>query len=731
MSSWLEYTTVTTEEFTAIHHHKGDPFSILGLHTRDDLKSLRLYHPEAHHIHLHFRGELLNVMKLGDTGFFEIKLPLDTSPKSYLVEIFTSETHSFISSDPYSFLPVLGDFDIHLIQSGTQYELYNKLGANPATHEGYTGVHFAVWAPNATGVSVVGGFNSWDGRRTPMRPLGSCGIWEIFIPDIASGEYYKFEIFTPEGNMIPKLDPLAKLSEPRPSQCNIVYDNTTYKWLDNDWMRARTKTHHNIPMSIYEMHLGSWKCPHDEREFHNYREIADLLIPYLKEMRYTHIELMPLLEHPLDESWGYQVTGYFSATSRYGNPDDLKYFIDQLHRNGIGVFLDWVPAHFPKDGLGLAKFDGSALYEHVDSRQGEHPHWGTLIFNYGRREVSNFLIASALFWLKEYHIDGLRVDAVASMLYLDYGKNDGEWVPNAYGNNTNFEAIEFLKHLNSIIRKELPGCLMIAEESTSFPNITTPPEEGGLGFHYKWNMGWMNDILHYFSQDPIYRKYHQNNLSFGLLYAFSEKFILVFSHDEVVHGKGSMMGKMPGDEWQRFANLRALYSFMFAHPGKKLNFMGNELGQYREWRAKGELDWNLLQYKPHAQVQGLIRNLNEIYQHETAFWELDENPDGFQWLDCDDGQNSTLGFARKNAAGDLILVLCNFTPVPREGYRFGVPNPGHYREIFNSDSKFYGGSNLGNLGGLTAESVPWNHFQYSISVNLPPLAVIYLKLESV
>ena len=729
MKSWLEYTTLSEEDFAHLHNHVGDPFSILGLHDINNKKSLRVYYPEAVKVLLHFKGDLLELLQLGNTGVFEIHLGLDTHPNSYQLEIFTSKDHSYICADPYSFSPVMSEFDLHLIQSGTQYELYNKLGANLVEHQNVNGVHYAVWAPNAKGASVVGSFNTWDGRRHPMRPLGNSGVWEIFIPEIVEGEYYKFELFTREGDMIPKLDPVAKYSESRPSNCNIVYDNEKYEWSDKNWMIQRDHSLSEKPVSIYEMHLGSWKCPHSEKEFHNYREISKLLIPYLKEMRFTHIELMPILEHPLDESWGYQVTGYFSATSRYGSPDDLKYLIDQLHANDIGVILDWVPAHFPKDSLGLAKFDGTALYEHEDSRQGEHPHWGTLIFNYGRREVSNFLIANALYWLKEFHIDGLRVDAVASMLYLDYGKNDGEWVPNLHGNNTNYEAIEFLKHLNSIVRNQAPGCVMIAEESTSFPNITTPPEEGGLGFHYKWNMGWMNDILSYFEEDPVHRKYHQNSLSFGLLYAFTEKFILVFSHDEVVHGKGSMLGKMPGDPWQKFANLRALYGFLFAHPGKKLNFMGNEIGQGKEWDSKGEIDWGLLENKSHAQMQSLYRNLNELYHKEPALYQLDEDADGFQWLDCDDAPNSTLGFARKSKAGDVILVLCNFTPVPRHNYRFGVPIEGLYKEIFNSDSKFYGGSNVGNLGGLKSEKIPWHHFQHSICGNLPPLSVSYFKLE--
>ncbi len=625
---------------------------------------------------------------------------------------------------------VITDFDLHLFNEGTHNEIFNKLGAHPMTIDGHDGVYFAVWAPNAKSVSVVGSFNNWDGAKHPMTPVSASGVWELFIADIYPGEMYKYEIRTQSDEYLKKSDPFAFYSELRPGTASIVYDLDKYTWQDKAWIDKRDSENPlDKPILIYEVHLGSWARSDDgNNSFLTYREYADRLIDYVSDMGYTHIELLPLAEHPLDDSWGYQVTGYYSVTSRYGTPYDFMCFVDRCHQRGIGVIMDWVPAHFPKDAHGLEKFDGTALYEHEDPRKGEHPHWGTLIFNYGRNEVRNFLISNAVFWFQKYHIDGIRVDAVASMLYLDYGREEGQWIPNKYGTNQNIEASDFLKQLNSTVYSYFPGIMMIAEESTSWPMITKPPYMGGLGFTFKWNMGWMNDFMKYISMDPVYRKYHHNYITFSIVYAMTENFVLVLSHDEVVHGKRSMIGKMPGDYWQKFAGLRVAYGFMYGHPGKKLSFMGNEFGQFIEWNFRQGMDWNLLDYEMHRKLKDYVRDLNMLYKTQKALYEIDFNYEGFEWLDCNDSDHSIVSFIRKGEIPeDSLVFVCNFTPVVYNDYRIGVPYGGFYKEILNSDSEIYGGSNVGNLGGIEAEQKQHLQWQYSLSMQVPPLAVVVFK----
>ena len=735
---WNDFTSLTAENMQAIwNFNTKDPFSILGIHPLETDKGIktviRTYQPQASFV----RGEScdgeveFDFVKLGDTGFFEAVLDMDYEPFFYNLVIKQGDGNKYKLTDPYAFQPVLSEFDRHLIASGTHYELYRKLGANLVEHQGFKGIQFAVWAPNARSVSVVGTFNSWDGRRHMMRMLGSSGIWEIFIPNLGEGELYRFEIHGADGNLHVKVDPLAKLSEVRPATASITTHLDGYEWGDDLYMKTHWATKvFGSPMNIYEVHAGSWRRdPSNPGRFLNWDELSETLIPYLKKMGYTHVEFLPLAEHPLDESWGYQVTGYYSPTSRYGTPDQFRHFVDLCHQNEIGVILDWVPAHFPKDAHALGRFDGTACYEHADPRQGEHPHWGTYIFNLGRNEVKNFLIANAMYWLKEFHCDGLRVDAVASMLYLDYGKGPGEWVPNKDGGNINYDTLEFLKHLNSIMGRLTPHAILIAEESTSFPSITRPPEQGGLGFHYKWNMGWMNDFLSYIEHEPIHRKYHHNQLTFSMVYAYSENFIQVFSHDEVVHGKGSMLGKMPGDNWQKFANLRRTYAFQDAHPGKKLNFMGNEFGQFREWNEKRSLDWHLISWDSHGKLLQMMKVLNHLYKENAPFWEIDHYYTGFEWIWCDDADNSIVSFVRKDDHGNQILCVFNFTPVVRNDYRLGAPSYGKWKEIFNTDSELYGGSNVGNFGEVWTEDIPWQNRQWSLSIQLPPLAAVFFKLE--
>ena len=627
---------------------------------------------------------------------------------------------------------VITDYDLYLFGEGNHTRIYDKLGAHLLTVDGTVVVHFAVWAPNADRVSVVGDFNDWDGRAHPMTLLGASGVWEAVIPAAREGQRYKFELHTRHGALLLKSDPYGAAFELPPATASIIC-RSEYAWHDEAWMRARVSrdSWFDAPLSTYEVHLGSWaRIPEEGDRYLTYAELAQRLIPYVKEMGYTHIELLPVMEHPFSGSWGYQVLGFFAPTSRFGAPEDFKFFVDACHRAGIGVILDWVPGHFPKDAYALAQFDGTALYEHSDPRQGEHRDWGTLIFNYGRNEVRNFLLANALYWLAEYHIDGLRVDAVASMLYLDYSRGDADWVPNRFGGRENLEAIDYLRQLNTLTHAEHPGSITIAEESTSWPSVSRPTYVGGLGFTYKWNMGWMNDILEYVRQDPVHRRWHHRHVTFSLLYAFSENFILPFSHDEVVHGKGSMFGKVPGDNWQKAATLRALYGFMFAHPGKKLMFMGCEFGQGREWNYDHSLDWHLIDQPFHGGLHQFVRDMNRAYAAEPALHQRDFDPLGFEWIDCNDNENSVVSFLRRGARGELAVAIINFTPVPRDGYRIGVPVAGAFDEVINSDSHVYGGSNLGNEGVVFAEALPSHGHAQSLRLNLPPLGFLLLKPQS-
>jgi len=714
----------------------GDPFAFLGMHPVKDKYGtsvqVRAFLPEAEAACIvdEETGIQYPMEKVHKQGFYLLNLERE-EVFPYLIKMRSPEGGISEGKDPYAFGRILTDYDLHLIGEGSHYNKYEKLGAHVTELNGTSGVHFAVWAPNATSVSVVGDFNRWDNRRHPMRSLGLSGIWEIFVPDVGKGDVYKFYIKSRYNNYeAEKSDPYGFYFEYRPKSASIVYDINRYSWGDNEWMRKRPETNWlESPVSIYEAHLGSWMRVSEEgNRFLTYTELSDTLIEYVKQMGYTHIELLPVAEHPLDASWGYQVIGYFAPTSRFGTPDDFMYFVDVCHRNNIGVILDWSPAHFPKDGHGLGFFDGTALYEHLDPRKGEHKEWGTLIFNYGRNEVRNFLISNALFWLEKYHIDGLRVDAVASMLYLDYSRNEGEWAPNIYGGRENLEAIDFIKKFNEITHQYFPGILTIAEESTAWPGVCKPVYLGGLGFDMKWNMGWMHDMLQYISKESVHRKYHQHNLTFGLLYAFTENFMLVLSHDEVVHGKRSMLDKMPGDMWQKFANLRLFYGYMYGHPGKKLLFMGGEIGQWDEWKFDQSLDWHLTQYRQHNRLQKYVRDLNRLYCSEPALYEVDFHNQGFDWIDFHDAENSVVSFIRySKKRDDYIVVVCNFTPVPRFAYRIGVPDKCYYREILNSDSREYWGSNLGNSGGVHAEETPWNGKPCSMNIILPPLSILYFK----
>ncbi len=664
-------------------------------------------------------------------GFFSAILADQPSGPAYRLRVASPEGHAWEFVDPYSLGPLLSDFDLHLISEGTHYRNYERLGAHIRTHGGFRGVHFAVWAPNAQRVSVVGDFNHWDGRRHPMANRGSSGVWELFVPDLVAGEVYKYEIKSRNaGYLMQKSDPYGFAAELRPRTASIVWDLEKLTWSDDEWMASRARRQAlDQPISVYEIHLGSWKRGAGNA-FLDYRTLADQLVAHLEYTGFTHVELLPITEHPFDGSWGYQPVGYFAPTSRHGGPDDFAYFVDTLHRHGFGVILDWVPAHFPNDAHGLGYFDGTHLYEHSDPRLGEHRDWGTKIFNYGRAEVRNFLFGNALFWLDRYHLDGLRVDAVASMLYLDYSRKAGEWVPNRHGGNENLEAIDFLKRMNELCHKEHPGVLTIAEESTSWSGVSRPTYLGGLGFSLKWNMGWMNDTLAYMSKDPVYRKYEHGALTFSMIYAFTENFILPLSHDEVVHGKGSLLDKMPGDIWQKTANLRLLYGYMFAHPGKKLLFMGDEIAQWREWRHDESLDWHLLEWRDHRGVLSLVKDLNAVYKSEPALHQVDFEWQGYEWLELHDWENSVIAFLRRARDGNqAIVVVCNFTPVVRECYRIGVPRGGFYREILNTDSEIYGGSNAGNEGGAWGIPEPHGGRPFHLSLRIPPLATIYLKCQ--
>ena len=714
------------ERITNARHH--DPFAVLGKHAENGEDLVRVHLPDVAEVAI-AEGNL-PLERIPDTDLFEWRGASGTVPDHYRLIWRDSGHREHIAHDPYSFPPQLTDFDLHLFGEGRHRHAYRFMGAHPHEVGGVAGVLFAVWAPNAERVSVIGDFNRWDGRRHPMRVRGGSGVWELFIPELAPGCLYKYEIRNRHsGEIITKADPYAQAFELRPKTASIISECSSYAWGDQAWMeRLPSVDWQHAPMSVYELHLGSWQRG-PEGEFLNYRQLAGRLVPYMKDLGFTYIELLPITEHPYDPSWGYQSTGYFAPTSRYGSPDDFRFFVDVCHQHGIGVLLDWVPAHFPKDAHGLARFDGTPLYEHADPRRGEHLDWSTLIYNYGRNEVKNFLLSSALFWLEEMHIDGLRVDAVASMLYLDYSRKEGEWLPNQYGGRENLEALDFLRELNIAVHEEHPGTLMIAEESTSWPQVSRPTWTGGLGFDMKWNMGWMNDTLTYMSKNPIHRHYHQDLLTFSMLYCFTENFLLPFSHDEVVHSKQSMLNKMPGDEWQRFANLRVLYTYMFCHPGKKLLFMGTEFGQGQEWNNTQVLDWYVLDYPFHQGVQLLVKDLNRLYQRTPALYRYEFDWRGFEWIDCHDSENSVLSFLRRSD-DEFVIVVINLTPVPRTGYRIGVPQAGEYREIFNSDSGFYAGGNLGNGDHpLIAEALPWMNRTHSLSLTLPPLAGIVLQLK--
>lgn len=726
-------STISIYEMNLIinSEHK-DPHTVLGMHEvlHDDREvvAVRAFLPGAKELYVMDKQDesvFYKAEKIHEDGFFEAIIEDRSKWFDYVFRIVYWDGNERITADTYSFPPTISDYDRYLFGAGNHYEIYNRMGANIREINGVEGVSFTVWAPNAKSVSVIGSFNYWDGRSAQMRVLGNSGIWEIFIPGAAEFDRYKFRVKDRNNNVTDKSDPYGFYMETRPQNASIVYDLSVYHWKDEKWISQReTSDPYRSPMNIYEVQLGSWmRVPEENDRFLTYREMADKLVKYVKKMGYTHIELLPVSEYPFDGSWGYQVTGFYAPTSRYGEPDDFRYFVDCCHQKGIGIIIDWVPGHFPKDANGLARFDGTALYEHEDWRKGEHKGWGTYVFNYGRKEVSNFLIANALFWIKEYHIDGIRVDAVASMLYLDYFRNEGEWIPNEYGGRENLEAVEFLKHMNSVVKGAYAGVLTFAEESTEWEGVTRGADRNGLGFSFKWNMGWMNDFLEYMKKDPIYRKYHHNDLTFGITYAYSENFVLVLSHDEVVHMKGSMIGKMPGDIWQKFANLRAAYGFMYAYPGKKLLFMGNDIGQYSEWSEAKSIDWHVLENDYNRNLNLFMQDLFKIYKKEPALWERDTYPEGFEWIECDDALNSVVSFVRRGADIDeLLVVVCNFTPKTVMGYDIGVPYEGYYKEILNSDNEKYGGSGVVNKKAVKSKNEHCNRCGHKITINLPPLA---------
>jgi 1,4-alpha-glucan branching enzyme len=708
----------------------ADPHSVLGAHPDRDGTVIRVWRPAASAVVAHVArngdGEVaLPLARLDDAGVFEGHLDAGAPPLDYTLEVSYPDGSTYRLRDPYSFAPTLGELDLHLAAEGHHEDLPRRMGAHRVEVGAVTGVRFSVWAPAARAVSVVGDFNSWDGRLHPMRSLGASGIWELFIPDCPEGARYKFEIRTQAGALRLKADPLAREAEIPPGTASIVACSK-YEWGDDEWLRRRGRQQpHDGPLAIYEVHLGSWRRTLEGAEL-GAEELGPQLAAYARDLGFTHVELMPIMAHPYTGSWGYQVTSYYAPDPRRGSPDAMRGLIDTLHDAGLGVILDWVPAHFPRDDWALARFDGSALYEHDDPRRGSHPDWGTLVFNLARNEVRNFLLADALYWLRDFHADGLRVDAVASMLYRDYSRRPGEWVPNEFGGREDLDAVAFLKEFNELIHARVPGVISAAEESTAWPGVSRPTYLGGLGFGFKWNMGWMHDTLEYFAKDPVYRRYSHHQLTFSLMYAFSENFILPLSHDEVVHGKRSLVEKMPGDRWQQLANLRALYGYMWAHPGKKLLFMGQEFAQVAEWNYDRSLDWHLLESAEHGGIQSLVRDLNHIYREEPSLWERDFDHEAFSWLEPNDADSNVLAFVRVDSRGRPLVCVCNLAPVVRDGYRVGLPRGGEWCERLNTDSSHYGGSNVGNGGRIDAEAVPWHDQGHSALVTLPPLAVLWL-----
>ncbi|MHB8273972.1 MAG: 1,4-alpha-glucan branching protein GlgB [Dermatophilaceae bacterium] len=715
------------ERLIAGTHH--DPHAILGPHPHNGGVTVRTLKPLADNVVVESADGSRTELRHEFEGVWVGVLSTSEVP-DYRIRVTYDDGIVHVHDDPYRFLPTLGEVDLHLVGEGRHEELWNVLGAHVRKYDGpmgpVRGTSFAVWAPNARAVRVVGDFNRWDGSAHPMRSLGSTGVWELYVPGVAEGNRYKFEILGSDGSRRTKADPMARATERPPATASMV-TSTAYTWQDGDWMTRRAATNpHNGPMSVYEVHLGSW------RQGESYRDLAEHLVNYVRDLGFTHVELMPVMEHPYGPSWGYQVTSYYAPTSRFGSPDDFRYLVDTLHRNGIGVLLDWVPAHFPKDAFALARFDGQALYEHPDTRRGNHPDWGTLVFDFGRPQVRNFLVANAVYWLEEFHIDGLRVDAVASMLYLDYSREEGEWVPNIYGGRENLEAVQLLQETNATVYKRIPGAITIAEESTSWPGVTRPTHLGGLGFGLKWNMGWMHDSLGYMAHEPVHRQYHHHQVTFSMMYAWSESFVLPVSHDEVVHGKGSLLRKMPGDRWQQRANVRASLAAMWAHPGTQLVFMGAEFAQESEWADGRSLDWWLLDQPAHYGVHALVKDLNNVYRSRPAMWELDHDAEGFQWIDANDAAGNTFSFLRFGSAGPdgvrpALASIVNFSGGPHYAYRLGLPHAGRWNEILNTDVEGYGGSGVGNLGSVQAEAMPWHGQPYSALLTLPPLGAVWLE----
>jgi len=717
---------VAAEQLAAVvegRHH--DPHGVLGAHAHDGAVTVRTLRPLADSVAVEHAGGLVPLTH--EAGGIWVGVIDEPQVVDYrLVVRYAGNPHSIVD-DPYRYLPTLGEVDLHLIGEGRHEQLWTVLGAHPRSYDGpagsVQGTSFAVWAPGAQGVRVIGDFNDWDGRVHPMRALGSSGVWELYVPEVGVGSQYKYGVLGADGQWRTKADPLAAYAQAPPETASVVYAST-YAWGDDEWLRRRSEAQpHEEPMSVYEVHLGSW------RRHRSYRELADELAAYVQELGFTHVELMPVMEHPYGGSWGYQVSGYFAPTARFGTPDDFRFLVDRLHQAGVGVILDWVPAHFPKDEFALARFDGTPLYEHADPRRGEQRDWGTYVFDFGRSEVRNFLVANALYWLEEFHVDGLRVDAVASMLYLDYSREEGEWSPNQFGGRENLEAVAFLQEVTATCGRRVPGSTIIAEESTSWPGVTRPTHLGGLGFGLKWNLGWMHDSLGYVAHDPVHRQYHHHQMTFAMMYAYSENYLLPLSHDEVVHGKGSLLGKMPGDRWRQLATLRAYLAFMWAHPGKQLLFMGGELGQVNEWSEERELDWWLLDDPSHAGVQTLVRDLNGAYRDTSALWRTESDPAAFAWIDANDSTNNAFSFVRSSGES-LLACVANFAAVPHEGYRLGLPVTGRWAEVINTDSDAYQGSGVGNLGAVEAVAEPWHGQPASTMVRLPPLASVWLKHEA-